>query len=133
MTYSTGSTHDQRRIGVVQCLSDFYELINAEGQFLSQSARDKLPEIGYLLCNLYAGLSAEAKRANKRLWKWSPKHHLFLHMCEWTGIENGNPRYDECYMDEDAVGRMIEVSHSLHPRSMAGVAIYKWPHWALEE
>ena len=75
--FDSGSPHDRRRVGVAQCLHEFYESIGAGGMFLSDDAKIRLPQNGRTLCDLYSQLSAEASAAGKRLWKFSPKHHLF--------------------------------------------------------
>ena len=68
-----GSDHELRRLGVAQCLNDFYNLIEEEGQFLSDSARRRLPQIGFDLGNMYAQLATEAKHNSRKLWKCNPK------------------------------------------------------------
>ena len=91
--HDSGSPHDRRRVGVAQCLVNFYDIINYEGMFLSEKAQTELPEIGRTLCVLYGQLSKEASGEAVRLWKCSPKHHLCLHLCKWQALESGNPRF----------------------------------------
>ena len=74
------------------------------------------------MCVLYSQLSAEATRQQKKLWKFSPKHHLFQHLCEWQALTHGNPAHYWTYSDEDLVGHMIEV----HARAVTGTALFKW-------
>lgn len=126
LDHNDGTVHNRRRLGVAQSLVDFYDIIEREDMFLSDDAKQRLPEIGRTLCFLYGHLSAEASSGAAKLWKFQPKHHLFLHLCEWQAIHFGNPRFYWCYADEDMVGHMIEVAHSCHSRTMAGVAMYKW-------
>ena len=125
-----GSEHNLRRLAVVQCLN--YFLISLKRRANSSPTR---PVVGcresastFAICMPILQLRRSAKSAS-----CGNLIQIFicLHMCEWTAVVLGNPRYDWTYMDEDAVGRMIEVSHSLHPRTMAGVALYKWSLWAL--
>ena len=94
--------------------------------FLSETAKRNLPEVGFRLCMLYSDLSAEAKDNDIKALKFSPKHHLFLHLCEWQGPVSGNPKFYWVYADEDMVGHMIEVAHSCHPATMASVGLFKW-------
>ena len=75
---------------------------------------------------MYSQLSSEASDEGRKRWRFSPKHHLFLHLCEWQAIEIGNPRFYWTYADEDLVGKMIECARSCHPRTMAAIALYKW-------
>ena len=65
-------------------------------------------------------------RSPRKLWKFSPKHHLFLHLCEVQAVQYGNPRFYWVYADEDVVGRLIEVAETCHPWTMPGTALFKW-------
>ena len=124
--YDTGSPHDRRRVGVCQALVDFYGILESEKQLLTEAAKTALPRIGQRLTVLYSQLSSEAARDGAMLWSMSPKHHLFLHLCEHQAIHYGNPKFYYVYADEDLVGHMIEVAHSCHPRTVPAVCLYKW-------
>ena len=82
---------------------------------------------------MYAQLSTEARNARTKLWKFSPKHHLFQHLCEWQSSECGNPRYYWVYADEDLVGKIISIAHSCHPSTMSETSMWKWSLWAFED
>ena len=120
-------------LGVCQHLVRFYEILDEQGQFLSDACKAELPSLGRTLCCLYAQLSQEALAAGTKLWKFSPKHHLVLHLCEWQALDYGNPKYYWVYADEDLVGHMIEVAHSCHPRTMVVTAMYKWTLFAMDD
>ena len=124
--HDTGSPRDRRRVAVAQLLINCYNIIHDEGMFMSEAARRDLPEIGRRLCSIYGQLSAEASSAERKRWRFSPKHHLFQHLCEWQGPEDGNPRFFWVYFDEDLVGKIIEVAHSCHPLTMPQVSMFKW-------
>ena len=96
------------------------------GRFFPEDAKTELQNLGLNLCSIYAALSADARRNEQKLWEFSPKHHLFQHLCEWQGPEQGNPRFFWVYFDEDLVGKIIEMAHSCHPLTMPEVALYKW-------
>ena len=104
----------------------FYELLDEEGQFLSDSAKLELPILGRRLCGLYNVLACEACVAMEKRWKSSPKMHVFLHVCEWQGPELGNPKYYWAYADEDLVGQVIDIAHACHPRTMAVTTLFRW-------
>ena len=114
------------RVAVAQCLVDFYKILKTEDRFLSADAKTRLPKLGRNLCMLYSELSSEAFRQKKKLWKFSPKHHLFQHLCEEQAVAFGNPAFYWTYPDEDLVGHMIEVSRSCHPATMAVICLFKW-------
>ena len=100
---------------------------------MSPAAVEEMPKLGRNLCTLYAQLSSAAKNAGEQLWRFSPKHHLFLHLAEWQSVLYGNPRYYWCYADEDLVGHIMEVSRSCHIRTMAGTSLFKWSLFAFPE
>ena len=67
------------------------------------------------------------------LWKLMPKLHLFLHLCEWQALEQGNPRYYWTYADEDLQGTMAEVAESCHASTMTTNALFKWLHICFDD
>ena len=77
---------------------NFTTLWKEEQMFLSESAKVQLPKFGQNLCVLYSQLSAETARQQKKLWKFSPKHHLFQHLCEWQALTHGNPAHYWTYI-----------------------------------
>lgn len=93
---------------------------------MSDHAKVELPRLGLRLCVLFSQLASEAAMSRQKLWKTSPKLHLFQHVCEWQSIESGNPRFYWCYADEDLVGQLIEVAEACHAKTMAVTAMYKW-------
>ena len=50
------------------------------------------------------------------LWKYYPKHHLFVHLVEVGVANSGNPREIWCYPDESAIGDAVENAESNHAR-----------------
>ena len=76
----------------------------------------------------YTQVAAHYFNKGIRLFKTSPKLHLFAHLCEWQACEMGNPRYWWCYSDEDMVGLMVDVAESCHPVTLAVSALFKWLH-----
>ena len=124
--HDDGTPHSRMRVGVAQCLVDFYKMLKAEGMFLSDDAKKRLPKLGRTLCTLYSKLCSEAFGQGTKFWKMSPKHHLFQHLCEDQALAYGNPAFYWTYADEDLVGLLIEVAHSCHPSTMATVGLFKW-------
>ena len=118
--------HDQLTLGVCQLLVRMYEIINSESMFLGAAAKTEVPKIGRQLAMMYQQLSIYAFGAGLRLWKFTPKLHLFLHLVEDQAPTFGNPRYWWCYGDEDLVGRLITVAEDLHPRTLTLCILFKW-------
>ena len=87
-----------------------------------------MPKLGQRLGYLYQQLSARAFGLGLKLWKMSPKLHLFMHLTEIQCVMYGNPRYYWTYADEDLVGMMVEIAETRHPATMAFTVLFKWMH-----
>ena len=124
--FNSGSVHDRQRLAVAELLNEFYLLMSHSNRRLSDSARRRVPKLGSDLCRVYAILSCEAQGEQRKAWKMVPKFHLFLHLCCSQILRYGNASYYWTYADEDVVGKMMEVSRSAHPRTLATTAIYKY-------
>lgn len=120
--------HDQLAIGVCQCLVEFYDILTSESMFLSAAAKEAMPRIGNQLMGMYQQLSVMCFRREMRMWKLSPKMHLFMHLCLYQAVMHGNPRYYTTYGDEDLVGILVGVAGGVHPSTLAISVMTKWLH-----
>ena len=119
--------HDVLAKGVIQLLCRFYELIDDESMFLSDSGRTDVKFIGNTLGHLYAQLSSLSFDVlNLKLWKMSPKLHLFMHLCLHQAPVIGNPRYFWTYGDEDLIGQLVDIAKGVHPSTLALSVLFKW-------
>ena len=116
---SVDAVEDRKITGLCQLLCSFYSILDSESQFLSPAAKAELPKLGARLVGLYSSLAIEAKRNNQKLWKLQPKLHLFIHLCEWQAISQGNPRYYWTYSDEDLAGKLQNLP--------APAILQQWP------
>ena len=66
----------------------FYEIIAAEGRWMSDDAKGKVEQIGRLFVAIYSRLSKEALDAVPpiRAWKMVPKFHVFEHLCALQAV-----------------------------------------------
>ena len=127
-TMGDGSTHDNLVWAICDLLCQFYDLMKDSEQSLTADAKEKLPVIGNRLARYYTQLADEYKVKGIKLFKVSPKLHLFVHLCETQAPLLGNPRFWWTYSDEDFVGLMVEVSQTCHPSTLSVNAIFKWLH-----
>ena len=121
---NSGSPHDRARLGVVQLLDRFYRILDTEPMFPSTEARAELENISLTFMGLYEKLSREAFDAGLRLWKVTPKFHVFQHCLEhqsWL-----NPKLSWTYGDESLQGLIKEVARSCHPRTVSYMTTLKW-------
>ena len=57
------------------------------------------------------GLAA-ARGRPQVLYRFYPKHHLFLHVVEEQPAQSGNPALSWCYGDESAIGEVAKSAHA---------------------
>ena len=107
--------------------------LQSESMFLSEAVKVELPQLGLTLMSLYASLANFSYERGWKLWKVSPKHHLFCHLCEDQAPVLGNPCYYWTYGDEDLVGRMVSVAESIHPANLPISVLTKWLHVVFDQ
>ena len=83
---------DQLMLGLVQYLCRFYEIIFTESIYLSMSAKEELPQLGQMFAQMYTTLSGIYFDVGLRLFKVSPKLHLWEHLTQHQCLVWGNPR-----------------------------------------
>ena len=131
MAVCDGSDSDRTMVEIARLMVRFYNIVSSQSQFLTQDAKEELPAIGQDLADYYSKLASEAFDAGKKLWKESPKLHLWEHLTEFQCLNFGNPRYYWCYADEDLVGAMIEIAETCHPNTLPVTVLFKWLHFFL--
>ena len=120
-----GSTHSSRRIAVARLLDRFYSIIKSHDLFLPPDAIAELKTLGKQLVILYNALSVAAASEKRKTWKFVPKFHLWVHLCE-IQAELFNPRAFWTYSDEDLVGQLVEVAKSCHANTVGETSLYKY-------
>ena len=118
--------HDELCVAACQLLVEFYDILESQSAFLSDAAKARLPILANELTSVYTRLSNLAYERKLKLWKLSPKMHLFLHLCLHQAILYGNPRYYWTYGDEDMVRILIGVADKVHPKTLAQSLLFKW-------
>lgn len=131
--FHNGTPEDTLIQNVITLLCRFYEILGSESQFVSAHVRAELPVLSQKLAEFYSQLASSNFGVVNRLWKMSPKLHLFEHLCQITAIMYGNPRYFWTYADEDLVGQMIEIAETCHPSTLPFSVLFKWLHCFFHE
>ena len=131
--FTADTDEDRTILEIIRLLVRFYQILDSESMFLSEVARAELPVLGQRLAELYSKLASSAYGLGLKLWKMSPKLHLWEHLTEWQCLYAGNPRFYWTYADEDLVGHMIEIAESCHPCTLAITVLVKWLHLYFDE
>ena len=127
--FCTDDIHEKRMKRLIELLCQFYEILNSESMFLSDRSRELLPQIGQRAAELYTLLSKHfLKAGHGRLFKITPKLHLWEHLTEDQMISVLNARYFWTYADEDLVGAFVEIAESVHAKTMSISCLFKWLH-----
>ena len=61
--------------------------------FVSGAIKEELPKLSKRFGFAYGRLAALAVGNSYRLWKVTPKFHLFCHLLETQAVLQGNPRF----------------------------------------
>ena len=109
------TAHQQLRYQCAKHSLDMYQTLVAEPFDPKACATSGRKHV-----QLWSELGIESIKAGQHLgrgwvlYRFYPKHHLFLHTIEDQVLVAGNPRESWCYMDESAIGDAVHVAESLH-------------------
>ena len=127
-SFCDGSDHDKLMLSMIQLLVRFYEILDTNSMYFSREVIEEVAFIGDSVAKMYGILANTAYAQKVKLWKVTPKLHMWLHLTLWQVALWGNPRFWWTYPDEDLVGVMMEVASSVHPRTLAFSCLFKWLH-----
>ena len=114
---------------LIELLCQFYDILNSESMFYSDVAKELLPKIGQWAAELYTMLSEHVLIVGHgRLFKITPKLHLWEHLTEDQMLSGMNAKYFWTYADEDLVRAFIEIAESVHAKTMSISCLFKWLH-----
>ncbi len=66
----------------------------------------------------YQWLAHAALTSQKPLHKFTPKFHSFARMFKSIIHSYRNPRFEHCYMDEEFMGKVRNMSAKVHPLTL---------------
>ena len=69
---------NERIIGLISYLIEFYQIMNSLGIFFDESAVERMQFIVHMFSNLYTDLSADAVREGSPTWKATPKLFFYI-------------------------------------------------------
>ena len=127
--FCTDDINERRMKRLIEILCQFYSILEQESMFLSAVSMEILPKIGQRGAELYTMLAEHFSEAGQgRMFKPTPKLHLWEHLTEHQMISIGNARYFWTYSDEDLVGAFVEIAESVHAKSLSISCLFKWLH-----
>jgi hypothetical protein len=90
--------------------------LDAEPLFLSAEAASDLGQASDVFTVCYMRLAAWANARGETQFKLRPKTHDLVHVFERVKFRKTrlNPRFNQCFLDEDFVGRVSFLSRKPH-------------------
>jgi hypothetical protein len=95
-------------------LAEFYQVMEAEGRFMSAEGSARFVRAGEAMLQLYHGLAKDASAKGQLMYGLRPKMHLLSHLCIQVAHDKLNPRFFHCFKDEDMIGRTVKVASKCH-------------------
>ncbi|CAE8650782.1 unnamed protein product [Polarella glacialis] len=112
-----GSFQGRVRAMCLYSLASWIRVLDLAGGWLTNDEVESACKFGeqFLLCYQYlAGASLQAKVC---LYKIIPKFHYFCHMLIYMKLTKRNVRFDACWMEEDLMGKLTNMSSKTHART----------------
>ena len=130
MYFPPSDNHSVARLSCLMWLNRMYEELNA----WSEGSADRLA----VACRRHLLLCMQLAREQLRLvgggpwlqWRWYPKHHMAMHLCEHQAKVWGKPKTWWCYADESAIGMAADLAETVHPWTLPAASLSKWLVWA---
>ena len=125
-THPVWGEHDKLARALCQMLVQFNDLIMANSQFSTADTQASLPQFGRSFASIYVKFAGLCFDIQVKLYKLSPKLHLFEPLVEDQMPAFGNCRFWWTYPDEDLIGQLIDVAEGVHPFTLAVSVMSKW-------
>ena len=119
--HDDGSDWARARIGCIWGLFTYYDVLYRNGRYLPDPEIDLLIFAATVSTESYYWLRSECIRLHgitqttSRRFRPKPKNHQWIHLVEdRVKVTKINPRFEDCYMNEDFVGQMKKNMQACH-------------------
>ena len=109
--------HVRLRAACLAAWASMIEQFDYCGRFFTEDEARLAYQAGRLFLVLYQRLANRAIGENRRLWKVLPKHHYIDHQIRRLKKDRFNPRYRQCFLDEDWMGKVKKIASKTHGAS----------------
>ena len=92
----------------------WFDAVERAGRYLTQSEATSIYSYGMSFLQSYSRLGIQSVLSGSRRWKYIPKLHVFLHLCEDMLHTKLNCRHTHCFRDEDHVGLIKKLAAKVH-------------------
>lgn len=115
MTHPVSGPHSALRAGMLKSFVDADKLSRRAGRVFTHAEHARYSSLMRQGLLAYNALAVEALAANVKIWKLVPKFHALVHIIS----SRLNPRKQQCYDDEDMVGKIKRVFVKCHINTAA--------------
>ena len=112
------TAYQQQRATMMHHLASYQQLMDLQPEFLSEEIAGAMYTHGYEFLFQYCGIAAQNRAAGFPRYNFVVKFHRFCHMLDWLIEHEVNPKYYQCYHDEDYVGKMSKIASGTHRATM---------------
>ena len=95
-------------------LCKWFDLVERSPRYLQQSVADEMFDAGQVFLKTYLRLALHSLIEKSQRWKFLPKLHSFMHLCEDVKSSLHNCRFFHCFRDEDFVGLCKRLAVRVH-------------------
>lgn len=95
-------------------MATFMATLDHEPLIMADAARQRAIVAGQTFMLAYMALATLALQRRLPLWKTRPKDHVFDEVLIRMGVSKVNPRFSQCFLDEDFIGKVCKLVRSTH-------------------
>ena len=114
------------RACVVWGLVEFFRILRAAGDWLSDREVAQLQKVKPFIFDGYNKLSKEAARRGAPLYKFIPKHHVFFHIYRDMLRTRRNAARLWTFSDEENMMNMSSIVCAVHASSVGNRTLQRW-------
>ena len=122
MSHPVYGAHNALRAAMLKCFVDADILCRRSGRIFSPAQHAKFSRLVERGLVAYNALAVEALSQNIKNWKVVPKFHALIHIA----ASRNNPRRQQCYDDEDIVGKIKRIFVKCHAATASRRALQRY-------
>ena len=121
-----GSPSSILRADTAYAMAQFQFIQDTHGAWFDLDTANQAAGAGRRFLVLYQQLALFAMRANRKIYRLTPKFHCLLHVTLRLPREKRNPRFDHLYMEEDYMRHIGRIASRTHARTMGYICLLRY-------
>ena len=95
-------------------MAGWFDKVERGGRYLAAAEAEAIYKDGMSYVKAYERLAHASNLSGGSRWRYQPKLHAFVHLCEDMAATRANCRFFHCYRDEDNVGLCKRLCQRVH-------------------